>query len=138
MQKPLLLKYLQKTSFINEITGHCVSINLNDDLSILKHAQIFEMHHSYHNIIFLNYYKPCYCGFRITMKENNPLFWLYHLNVIIAMHFSIFVLLFCPLFMSSLWLIANRFHFYFGACLKSTWDSKYNDHIGHCKGEKMT
>ena len=72
MQKLLLLKYLQKTLFISEITGHCVIINLNDDPSILKHAQLFEVHHSYHNIIFLNYYKPCYCGFRITMKENNP------------------------------------------------------------------
>lgn len=72
MQKLLVLKYLQKTLFINEITGHCVTINLNDDLSVLNHAQIFEVHHSYHNIIFLNYHKPCYCGFRITMKENNP------------------------------------------------------------------
>lgn len=72
MQKLLLLKYLQKTLFINEITGHYVTINLNDDLSILKYVQIFEVHHSYHNTIFLNYFKPCYCGFRITMKENNP------------------------------------------------------------------
>lgn len=71
MQKLLLFKYLQKTLFINEITGHCVTINLNDDLSILKHVQIFEVHHSYHNTIFLNYFKPCYCGFRIKMKGNN-------------------------------------------------------------------
>ena len=44
MQKLLLLKYLQKTLFINEIIGHYVTINLNDDLSILKHVQIFEVH----------------------------------------------------------------------------------------------
>ena len=166
MQKLLLLKYLQKTLFINEIIGHYVTINLNDDLSILKHVQIFEVHYSYHNTIFLNYFKPCYCGFRITMKENNPqhmlinvslgmTWWAYIVTtnsfkalisfLILTLSFECYnrfvFFYFCFTFLPTshvFWFIINRFHFYFWAHLNSTWSSKYNDHIGHCKGENMT
>ena len=40
-------------------------------ICLFWNVQIFEVHHSYHNTIFLNYFKPCYCGFRIKMKGNN-------------------------------------------------------------------
>lgn len=167
MQELFLLKYVQKTFFINEITGHCVTINLSDDLSIVKHAQIFVVSHCYHNIAILNCCKPSYCGFRMTVKGKNlqqmlinvslgmtwwaniftidslrPLYPILiltscHLNVITAMHFSIFVFLFFPLSMPSPWFIVKGFLFYSGTLLKTTWDSKYNDSIDHHEEEYM-